>query len=269
MSEKTAVKQNTEENNTVKSKVGILVELRLMTPLYEGAKKGLAPSKYDTGKYKTGSITEDIYKEYQTKDQRLEGITFKEFYKNRRLSIYKQVRVLDISDILDKLDYEWLKEHPYIAESIEEYNPTVHQYVLTNSEKVAAKSIAKMNNVYEAITIYKTLSPSQVRRIALWGYNINLMNTSDVLVEEKMFQLIEKDPDKFIRLHKDPNKELKTKIAEAVDLGILIKKGAAYFMGENVLGSNEDAVISFLMEPKNQEYKKTILSEIEAKRQTS
>ena len=164
----------------------------------------------------------------------------------------------------DELAYLFLKNHKRVALGLSNIKPQ-NDYVLVNSE-AEAEAKNKINRVKrEAITEFNKMSLEEMRK-CLRIYGNRADNISNELVENKLFELIEKDPNKFFLIWvNNKNKETQYILDTAIGKNIIRKSKNIYYYGTDVIGRSNDDAISFLNNKANQEIKLAILNEIDAK----
>lgn len=164
----------------------------------------------------------------------------------------------------DELAYLFLKGHKRVALGLNNIKPQ-NDYVLINSE-AEAEAKNKINRVKrEAITEFNKMSLEEMRK-CLRIYGNRADNISNELVENKLFELIEKDPNKFFLIWvNNKNKETQYILDTAISKNVIRKSKNLYYYGTDVIGRSNDDAISFLNNKANQEIKLAILNEIDAK----
>lgn len=164
----------------------------------------------------------------------------------------------------DELAYLFLKNHKRVALGLSNIKPQ-NDYVLVNSE-AEAEAKNKINRVKrEAIAEFNKMSLEEMRK-CLRIYGNRADNISNELVENKLFELIEKDPNKFFLIWvNNKNKETQYILDTAISKNIIRKSKNIYYYGTDVIGRSNDDAISFLNNKANQEIKLAILNEIDAK----
>lgn len=175
-----------------------------------------------------------------------------------------QELTLDTSRPEDELKYLFLRNHKRVANGLGDRKPGV-EFILVNKE-TEAEEVNKINKTKRrAIKEFDKLSPEQMRK-CLRLYGVNSENSSNEVVEAKLFELIEKDPAKFFMKWVDNNlKDLEFLIEEAVANNIIRKNKTVYKYGTDMIGGTLDEAISYLNNPVNRDLKLTIQTELEAK----
>ena len=164
----------------------------------------------------------------------------------------------------DELAYLFLKSHKRVALGLTNLRPQ-HDYVLVNTE-AEAEVANRLNKVKrEAFAEFNKMSLEDMRKcLRIYGHKSD--NISSELVESKLFELIEKDPNKFFLLWvNNKNKDTQFILESAISKNIIRKSKNLYYYGTDVIGRSQDDAISFLNNKANQEIKLAILTEIESK----
>lgn len=164
----------------------------------------------------------------------------------------------------DELAYLFLKNHKRVALGLSNIKPQ-NDYVLVNSE-AEAEAKNKINRIKrEAVTEFNKMSLEEMRK-CLRIYGNRADNISNELVENKLFELIEKDPNKFFLIWvNNKNKETQYILDTAISKNIIRKSKNIYYYGTDVIGRSNDDAISFLNNKANQEIKMSILDQIETR----
>lgn len=80
----------------------------------------------------------------------------------------------------------------------------------------------------------------------------NMKNLPDADVEDYLLQVAEKNPDKIISLYTGSDTNLRLLFIDARDKKVIVSKNKIYCYGDNIfLGATDDAVITWMKEPKN------------------
>lgn len=164
----------------------------------------------------------------------------------------------------DELAYLFLKNHKRVALGLSNLRPQ-HDYVLVNSN-AEAEAANRLNKVKrEAFAEFNKMSLEDMRKcLRIYGHKAD--NISNELVESKLFELIEKDPNKYFLIWvNNKNKETQYILETAISKNIIRKSKNVYYYGTDVIGRSQDDAINFLNDKSQQEIKLAILSEIEGK----
>jgi hypothetical protein len=74
---------------------------------------------------------------------------------------------------------------------------------------------------------------------------------SDADVEDYLLQIAEKDPDKIIKLYTGGDLTLRILLVDAREAGIIFVREKNYWYSDKILGGTDDAVITWMKNPKN------------------
>ena len=102
------------------------------------------------------------------------------------------------------------------------------------------------------------------KALRLYGYKSDAM--SNEVVESKLFELVEKDPNKFFLIWVN-NKTKNTQfiIEAAIAKNIIRKSRNVYYYGTDIIGNSLEDAIGYLDDKKNQDLRLVIIQETEAK----
>lgn len=172
--------------------------------------------------------------------------------------------VLDTDKPLDELQYIFLKHYKRVADGLNNINPS-KDYVLVNKDAEATE-INKINKRRrDAIVAFNKMSIDEMRK-CLRLYGLIGSSMSNEVVEAKLFELVEKDPDKFFTKWVNNTKKLiEFSIEEAIGKNIIRRNKNVYKYGTEVIGISMEDTVKYLEDPKNQDLKLAILSELEVK----
>ena len=156
----------------------------------------LGPYFTRTGGIYTGLSSEDIKRLSELLGQDLSQTSA--YWHNYFIKIGNNDVYIDPSTPKGELDYLFLKSHKRVAQSLDKISPS-HDFVLIDANE-EAKVISEFNkNRRQALKEFDKLSPQDKRRaLRIYGYNPE--SSSDEVVENRLMDLIEKDPKKFFDL---------------------------------------------------------------------
>lgn len=187
-----------------------------------------------------------------------------EFWTTFMIKIGKDDLILHTENPHDELRYLFAKGHKRVANGLSNIKPS-HDFVLINRESEAEEANKKNKSKREAFAAFNKMSLEEMRKcLRLYGHKSDTISSE--LVESKLFELIENDPDKFFLLWvNNTNKETQYIIEAAIAKNIIRKQRNVYLYGTETIGRSLDETISFLEDKKNQDIKIAILKEIESK----
>lgn len=239
---------------------------------YRNCHDDLAPYFTTSGGIYTG-LGDKEFKELTDKPE-FKGIDLSQnssYWQRFRVRVGEEPLLLNVEDANDLLKYYFLKSHKDVQDGMNKRKAGA-KYVLLD-EEVEAKEINKVNaNKRKAILEYEDLSMTD-KRNCMRLYNINADDMKDAVIDNKLYEMVEKDPKKFLDLWVNNNqKDTEIFISKAMSKGIITKNGTIYFIGDTKSGkqighSLQDA-ISYLMDIKNQEDKIAINKQLGYKEKT-
>lgn len=187
-----------------------------------------------------------------------------EFWNTFFIKVGNKDIYLDTSNAMDELKYLFLTNHKRVANGYGDNKPTAN-YVLINKES-DAKEANKYNQIKrKAIKEFDKLSANDQRKaLRLYGHRSDALSSE--LVENKLFELIEKDPQKFLDKWVD-NKRRETEflIQEAVSKNVIKRNKSEYKYGQDTIGISVDDAINYLDSPEHRDLKQIIINEINGK----
>lgn len=224
---------------------------------YKNTKDYITPYYDTTGIIITGLTKED---EVRLGSELKKDLTpGSPFWYEYNIIMTEKERVLNIDYPEQELAYKFLLAHKKIAnsetEKIEGKWPAA-EYIIYNEEAEAKTKNEKFTLKRRAVTEFNKLSTDQMRDILkLYPGFVNTTSVSSDIVESKLFELVEKDPEKFLTLVGDKNLDMKVFLKDLVAAKILRKNKSAYYYGDDHLGHDEESVIAFLDDIQNQSLK--------------
>lgn len=189
---------------------------------------------------------------------------YSDFWKTYAIAVGSRGLTLHTEKPMDELAYKFLSKHKRVANGLSKVKPT-HDFVLVNQEFEAEEN-NRLNKIKrEAYAEFNKMSIENMRKcLRLYGQKSD--NISNELVESRLFELIESDPNKFFLLWvNNKNKEMQYIIEAAIAKNVIRKSKNVYYYGTDIIGRSLDDAISMLNDKNNQDIKMAILQETEAK----
>lgn len=225
----------------------------------------------DIGTYltRTGRLYTGLTEEEEERLGKQLGLDLKpgsDYWSNNKFYIRTGSRDIyfDTEDPMDELRYLFLKSHKRVKGSILEKKAGA-DFVLINKDETA-----KVNNLYskakrDAFKAFDELSPTEIRKVLrLFGENGDDMSAE--VAEDRLFGFVESDPSRFLLKWVNNNaRETEVLLERAIGKNIIRKSTNLYKFGTEVIGRSKDEAINFLDTPKNQDIKRTILVQMDAK----
>ena len=186
------------------------------------------------------------------------------YWKTFAIKITNYEIVLDTSRAWDELQYLFLKNHKKVSNGINDIKPSA-EWILINKEYEAEIANKAARRKIDAIKEYDKMSIEDMRRcLRILGYKSDSM--SNELVQNKLYENIEKDPERFFS--KWVNNSTKTTeflIEAALAKNILRRSRNIYYYGTDVIGHSLEDAIANIDNKSNQDIKRSILNELESK----
>ena len=133
---------------------------------------------------------------------------------------------------------------------------TAELYIDVPGEE-SERSVSRKKLIMQAFRYVEEDSvDGRLTKCKLLGKNMKYAPSSDV--EDYLYQVAEKSPNKIIDLYTNGDTALRLLLIEAKDKNIIRKKNGVLMYGESVLGMTDDTVILFFKTPSN----KAIFEEI-------
>lgn len=163
-----------------------------------------------------------------------------------------------------RFDLEVIKSSKKVAKNYSEVNVNSYaEFVIHDEEQVAKVTNISRKNIKKAYALLDALSIDDMKKVLL-QYGIKPFELSNEVVEAKLGDLLESDPNRFVKIASDDKLELKNNILTAVHLGIVDYRGQVYSYGTTSFGELEEAV-RMLSEKEYAETLASILKQIKAK----
>lgn len=187
-----------------------------------------------------------------------------DFWDNFSIKLGSKDMILNTEIPYEEMLYTYLVNHKDVANGLRNLKPN-HKYVIINkeSEAIELNSINKIKR--EAIREFDKMNLEEMRKcLRLFGFKADTM--SNELVESRLFDIVEKEPRKFITKWVD-NKSRNTEslIEQAIGKNIIRKNRNIYYYGTESIGRNLDEAVEFIEDKKNQDIVIAIKNEIEVK----
>lgn len=190
---------------------------------------------------------------------------YSEFWKTYTIRFDNKDLIINTSNPEDELKYIFLKHHKNVANGYSDRTKPKADYILINKEQEASEANKSGQLRRKAMKEFDKLSLTDMRKLLrLYGHRSD--NLSSELIEAKLFEIVERDPQKFFDKWVD-NKRRETEflITDAIAKGIIKKNKSEYKYGVDTIGMNMDDAINYLEATEHRELKLTIINEINSK----
>lgn len=169
---------------------------------------------------------------------------------------------LDTEEPYQELQYLFLKDHLKVQSSIYEPKATA-DFIVVNEEAEAKVENVKNKVKRKAFSAFGKLSSTDVRK-ALRLYGIKSESISAEQAENKLFDIVEENPAKFMELWvENKTRDTQFLIETAVSKNVMRKNKNAYYYGTDAIGFSMEDAIAFLDDPKNNDIKLAITNGID------
>lgn len=232
---------------------------------YKNTKDYITPYYTKSGIIYTG-LTEDEAKYFGEKiKQDLSPLS--EFWHTFNIVMTDKVKELDLSNITHQLEYKFLQGHYRIATDPTDPNIGLKDYVILDESKEADVINKRSAAKRKANQLFDKLSTDNKKDILkLYPGFTNMDSVSTSIIDARLYEKLEADPDKFINYAEDKKRDLKVMLKDLVSKEILRKNKTSYYYGEDFLGHDEESTITYLEHPDHQGLKIDLIKQLEAKK---
>ena len=172
--------------------------------------------------------------------------------------------VLDDQFPLQALQIKFLSGHKRVATSLDKLSAG-KDYLLINREAEAIQKNKQNSLRRDAIKAFDTLSLDDMRK-CLRLFGIRSDNMSNELVESQMFDIVDKQPKRFLdKWVNNKKKDTEFILEEAIAKGVIRKDRTQYFYGTEMFADSLQDAIAYLDAKKNQDLKLSIINEVKSK----
>lgn len=171
---------------------------------------------------------------------------------------------LDTENPNDELTYLFLKNNYKVSSSSTDNRPGI-RLIMTNLEDEARQRNIINNRRADAIIEMKKMSIADKRKaLRILGFKVE--SISDEIIDAKMFEIVEKDPERFFdKWVNNSTKEIEYMIETAISKNVMRRSKNLYYYGTDVIGHSFEDTVGFFLDTKNSDIKMAILDEITVK----
>ena len=185
----------------------------------------------------------------------------RKYWANKMVEVPQEGVTFDITtdedgnpaNVSDWVTYKWLLMHSRIDQQNDERsNSQVKDFYMYNPSSEVKKNNDTLQLRKQAIKELVKLEAAPEK----YDWVLRLFSTADKLInpeslnklekENKLGELADSQPDKFIAVVTDTNLELKFELESMVDKGIIVKVGGRYINGDDEIGTDINSAISRL-----------------------
>lgn len=179
------------------------------------------------------------------------------YFANLTIDVPQEGVELDIStdeegnpiNVVDYIKWRFASEHPHVAaeESINK-----GRYYISDPQKKEQEAVADTRRRKDAYKQLILLSEDNDRAIlVLKAFGVRTAELSEQQVELELENLLEANPNEFIRVCTDKNLDTVALIWDCIEAGVLRKSGNTFLFGDEILGDDMEQAIRFLNLKKN------------------
>lgn len=183
------------------------------------------------------------------------------------IRIDKNGLILNLSNPKDEITYKNLLVHTDVANSVEEVedNPS-YKYVISSVDQEAKVRNTKNKVKQEAYKLFGKLSLTELTNVLKLRGKRTGKDASRDFIESEVVDFLEKTPDQFVELVKDPMFTMKVFVSDCISVKSLVKRGPKYMLhGGDSIGNSIEEAIAFLEDPHNQDIYLSLKAKIETK----
>lgn len=188
------------------------------------------------------------------------------FWHDYKITVRGKEVILNLDSVMDRLHYEFLKNHYRIAESLTDPNIGIKDYYIVDENKEAEVVNNKASLKMKANILFSKLSVENKKDILkLYPGFTNMDTVSNEVVDARLYEFMEADPAKFISQAEDKKRDLKVLLKDLVSSDILRKNKTSYYYGQDFLGHDEESTIEYIEHPDHQGLKIDLMKQLEVK----
>lgn len=229
---------------------------------YKNCNTTLAPYLTRSGRNYTG-LTEEEAKRLGEK-LGLDLGPSSHFWDTFHIKMSDKDLILDLNDPYDELRYLFLKNNKRVANGLADKKATANYVIINEVEE--AKELNKFNKQKRrAFKEFDKLSFADMRKcLRLYGHNSESLDNE--LVEQKLSEIVENDPTKFLLMWvENDSRETEFLVSEAISKNVIRKNKNIYNYGTETIGMNLEEAVAFLDAPANQDIRLAVMNEIKVK----
>lgn len=152
----------------------------------------------------------------------------------------------------DKILLEFFMAHKsIIADKKSNIISGTHRFYILDSNEEAKETVSKAEAEYSAMTEIKKMSLEDMTNFARVLGIGKVGGLSKTQIEAALFEKAKSQPAYVMSLIKDPDQKVKAFLKHLIEKNIVRLFSGKYMYNQEILGTNEGAVIEYLREPKN------------------
>lgn len=157
--------------------------------------------------------------------------------------------IIDLSNKVDKINWEWIKHLPCLALSFEEAQQSKAEFYIHVSGKEAQISNDKTELQFEALSkVMSDSSDNYVDRVLLLGLDMEGEPASEI--KKYLLDQAKRNPAKVMSVYRDKRMKINLLFAKAKKAGVVGYNGVdgVYTYGTHILGTTAEMCIAFLQQ---------------------
>lgn len=187
-----------------------------------------------------------------------------EFWNTFCVKVGSRGLILDDSFPVQAMQIKFLSGHKRVATSLDKLSAG-KDYLLINREAEAVEKNKQNKIRRDAVKAFDSLSLEDMRK-CLRLFGIRAESMSNELVESSMFDIVDKQPARFLQKWvNNKKKDTEYIIEEAIAKGVIRKERTQYYYGTEMFADSLTDAIAYLDNKKNQDLKLSIINEVQSK----
>lgn len=152
-------------------------------------------------------------------------------------------------NVVDYIKYRFAMDHPHVST---DENSSAGRYFISDPQKEEAAAVADTRLRKDAYKQLILLGDDADRAVlVLKAAGVRTADLTPQQVELELEDMLEDNPNEFIRICTDKNLDTVALIWDCVEAGVLRKSGNTFLFGDEVLGDDMEQAIRFLSLKKN------------------
>jgi hypothetical protein len=231
------------------------IKVKPLKEMFSGAKKSYGPFYDRYGKLNTGS--EDDQEAIEAYQEATGKTVDQSFWHKYKIMFTDEEKFIPYT-AENRIAINLLKSHPKFANGPEEMDDWTKEYMIIDEEAEARKKVQSRELRKTAYALLDKLSQNEMYDF-MYLYGVDVSDMSADIVKDKLFDRLEQNPKKFIRMFEDAQRKDRQFIEKAIAKKLLRRNGSAIYHGVEsdtpmLLGNNMEQAIAFLKDPENQQF---------------
>jgi hypothetical protein len=166
---------------------------------------------------------------------------------NTKLTL-KNGMTIDLTQNVDRTNWEWLKHLPYLAMSFEEAQSSKAEFYIHIAGREAQLSNSRTKIQFEALErVMKDATTNYTDRALLLGQDLEHESPEDQL--KFLLDMAKRKPEEVLKVYKDKSMKLFLLFAKAKKSGVVtLTPDGVYLYGTSVLGSSTESAVAFFQQ---------------------